>query len=92
MIRLDDPAQLPADEDPIYMPTGLWFGVKRADVDIVWTDAIRDLRRLRSAVDAWREESQRLTREVLRLRSEIDDILDPSTADYRIDEVTDNGR
>ena len=73
------------DEEAILLPTGVGFTVKRREIDIVWSDALRDLQRLRLAYESWRDEAERLSRECLRLRDEIAEMLEPPTADYVID-------
>lgn len=77
------------DEEAILLPTGVGFAVKREHGAIVWSDALRDLQRLRLAYETWRDEAQRLTRECIRLRQELTDVLETPAADYRLDEVMD---
>ena len=80
------------DEEAIMLPAGVGFTVKRRETDIVWSDALRDLQRLRLAYESWRDEAQRLSRECLRLREELTDILESPANDYRLDEETRDDR
>lgn len=91
MERLLDAAdvlRLPDTLEPIPMPGGMWLAVHTPNASIVWTDALRDLQRLRAAADAWRRECERLREEIDELRWQIVDILEPRPDDYAIDEAT----
>lgn len=91
LIHISDLADVPSDCEAVMMPNRLWLVVHRESADIVWADALRDRQRLRAAMVAWRDEAERLYREVGALRDEIDSILNPPAADYVVDEGVSGG-